>query len=71
MDNQILKSRIKEYIKTGDEYLLDDQVLMEIKKLILYNVGSYIGTNYYTREDVIEICLYEMGTQLKCYNLDI
>ena len=70
MDNQILKSRIKEYIKTGDEYLLDDQVLMEIKKLILYNVGSYIGTNYYTREDVIEICLYEIGKQLKNYNPD-
>ena len=70
MDNQILKSRIKEYIKTCDEYLLDDQVLMEIKKLILYNVGSYIGTNYYTREDVIEICLYEIGKQLKNYNPD-
>ena len=70
MDNQILKSRIKEYIKTGEEYLLDDHVLMEIKKLILYNVGSYIGTNYYTREDVIEICLYEIGKQLKNYNPD-
>ena len=70
MDNQILKSRIKEYIKTGDEYLLDDQVLMEIKKLILYNVGSYIVTNYDIREDVIEICLYEIGKQLKNYNPD-
>ena len=70
MDNQILKSRIKEYIKTGDEYLLDDQVLMEIKKLIIYSVGTYIGTNYYTREDVIEICLYEIGKQLKNYNPD-
>ena len=70
MDNQILKSRIKEYIKTGEEYLLDKHVLKEIEKLIIYNVGTYIGTNYYTREDVIEICLYEIGKQLKNYNPD-
>ena len=70
MDNQILKSRIKEYIKTGEEYLLDKHVLKEIEKLIIYNVGSYIGINYYTKEDVIEICLYEIGKQLKNYNPD-
>ena len=70
MDNQILKSRIKEYIKTGEEYLLDKHVLKEIEKLIIYNVGTYMGTNYYTREDIIEICLYEIGKQLKNYNPD-
>ena len=70
MDNQILKSRIKEYIRTGEEYLLDKHVLKEIEKLIIYNVGTYIGTNYYTREDIIEICLYEIGKQLKNYNPD-
>ena len=70
VDKQILKSRIKEYIKTGEEYLLDEHVLMELKKLIIYNVGSYIGINYYTKEDVIEICLYEIGKQLKKYNPD-
>ena len=32
MDNQILKSRIKEYIKTGEEYLLDKHVLKEIEE---------------------------------------
>ena len=70
MDKKILKSRIKDYIKTGEEYLLDEHVLKEIKKLIIYSVGTYIGTNYYTREDVIEICLYEIGKQLKNYNPD-
>ena len=70
MNKQILKSRIKDYIKTGEEYLLDEHVLKEIKKLIIYSVGTYIGTNYYTREDVIEICLYEIGKQLKNYNPD-
>ena len=70
MGKRILKSRIKEYLKTGDEYLLDEQVLIELKKLIIYNVGSYIDNNYYTKDDVIEICLYDIGKQLKRYNPD-
>ena len=70
MDKQLLKSRIKEYIKTGDEYLLDEQVLMEIKKLIIFSCKSWFKYECYTKEDIIEICLYEIGKCLKNYNPD-
>ena len=65
-----MNKRIKEYIKTGDELLLDDEVLTQIIKLIKSRYMGYVKRGIYTEEEMIELCLFQIGKDLKKYNPD-
>ena len=70
MSEKLLNKRIKEYIKTGDELLFDDDVLTQIIKLIKYKYMGYVHRGFFTEEELIELCLFQIGKQLKSYNPD-
>ena len=70
LSENILNKRIKEYIKTGDEFLLDDEVLTQIIKLIKYKYMGYVKRGIFTEEEMIELCLFQIGKDLKKYNPD-
>ena len=65
-----MNKRIKEYIETGDEFLLDDEVLIQIIKLIKSRYMGYVKRGIYTEEEMIELCLFQIGKDLKKYNPD-
>ena len=65
-----MNKRIKEYIKTGDEFLLDDEILTQIIKLIKSKYMGYVKRGIYTEEEMIELCLFQIGKDLKKYNPD-
>ena len=67
MENNLLKTQLVEYIKTGDEFLFDEKVFKELKKYILYISHRWIGEEY-SKEDVLEICLCRIGTALKDFD---
>lgn len=67
MENNLLKTQLVEYIKTGDEFLFDEKVFKELKKYILYISNRWIGEEY-SKEDVLEICLCKIGTALKDFD---
>ena len=66
----MLNKRIKEYIETGDEFLLDDEILTQIIKLIKSRYMGYVKRGIYTEEEMIELCLFQIGKDLKKYNPD-
>ena len=53
MSENILNKRIKEYIETGDEFLLDDEILTQIIKLIKSRYMGYVKRGIYTEEEMI------------------
>ena len=65
-----MNKRIKEYIETGDEFLLDDEILTQIIKLIKSRYMGYVKRGIYTEEEMIELCLFQIGKDLKKYNPD-
>lgn len=67
MENNLLKTQLVEYIKTGDEFLFDEKVFKELKKYILYISHRWIGEEY-SKEDILEICLCRIGTTLKDFD---
>ena len=67
MSNKIMKERLVKYLETGDEFLFDEKVLSELKYFIIYTTRKYIN-EFYTKEDLIEICLYNIGLNLKKYD---
>ena len=66
----MLNKRIKEYIETGDEFLLDDEILTQIIKLIKSKYMGYVKRGIFTEEEMIELCLFQIGKDLKKYNPD-
>ena len=70
LSENILNKRIKEYIETGDEFLLDDEILTQIIKLIKSRYMGYVKRGIYTEEEMIELCLFQIGKDLKKYNPD-
>ena len=50
----MLNKRIKEYIETGDEFLLDDEVLTQIIKLIKYIPYIYILLIFLLDDEVLK-----------------
>ena len=67
MSDKIMKERLVKYLETGDEFLFDEKVLSELKYFIIYTTRKYIN-EFYTKEDLIEICLYNIGLNLKKYD---
>ena len=65
-----MNKRIKEYIETGDEFLLDDEILTQIIKLIKSRYMGYVKRGIFTEEEMIELCLFQIGKDLKKYNPD-
>ena len=70
LSENLLNKRIKEYIETGDEFLLDDEILTQIIKLIKSRYMGYVKRGIYTEEEMIELCLFQIGKDLKKYNPD-
>ena len=67
MSDKIMKEGLVKYLETGDEFLFDEKVLSELKYFIIYTTRKYIN-EFYTKEDLIEICLYDIGLKLKKYD---
>ena len=67
MSDKIMKERLIKYLETGDELLFDEKVLSELEYFIIYTTRKYIN-EFYTKEDLIEICLYNIGLNLKKYD---
>ena len=66
--NNLLKTKLVKYIETGDELLLDENVLRELKGFILHMCGSWIRSGVYTDEELYEMCLFNIGVSLKKYD---
>ena len=67
MSDKIMKERLVKYLETGDEFLFDEKVLSELKYFITHVTKKYIN-EFYTKEDLLEICLYHIGSGLKKYD---
>lgn len=67
MSDKIMKERLVKYLETGDESLFDEKVLSELKYFIIHATKKYIN-EFYTKEDLLEICLYDIGLKLKNYD---
>lgn len=69
MGKNLLKTQLVEYIKTGDEFLFNSEVFDELKRFILYKSNSWMKKGY-SKEEIIEICLYKIGPGLKDFDPD-
>ena len=69
MNKNLLKTQLVEYIKTGDELLFDSNVLDELEDFIMHTCNNWLNSGY-NREDILEICLYEIGKGLKHFDPD-
>lgn len=67
MNEQLLKTKLVEYIETGDELLLDNKVLYELEAFIMYKCGGWKKKGY-TAEEIKEICLCKIGCELGDYD---
>ena len=68
--DNLLKTKLVEYCKTKDESLFDEKVLDEVINYIKFSCKGWFKYECYTKEDIIEICLHDIGLYIKDYNPD-